>query len=129
MDRFHEDEEDRHDYTTHPYNPTQPYYNPYSTPPQRFYQFSTTKSPYDFNSFTRQNSHDPNYFGQTTTNPYVGNYYRLRLQTTKNPYDFANFGRNYDINNNDLKRSYNPANYYSDSSNVRNNSAVINRGR
>ncbi|XP_974106.1 A disintegrin and metalloproteinase with thrombospondin motifs like isoform X1 [Tribolium castaneum] len=141
---FHEDDEEvnqrpetpkYYDYTTPPYNPNPPSYNPYTTPRQ-FYQFSTTKSPYDFNDFARQyTSKNPyqtteSYYSQTTPNPYVGNYYQLRLQTTKNPYDFANFGRNnYDINNNYLKRSYNTANYYSDSSNVRNKSAVFNRGR
>ncbi|XP_044263174.1 venom metalloproteinase 3 isoform X2 [Tribolium madens] len=141
---FHEDDEEvnqrpetpnYYDYTTPPYNPNPPSYNPYTTPKQ-FYQFSTTKSPYNFNNFARQyTSKNPyqtthTYYSQTTPNPYVGNYYQLRLQTTKNPYDFANFGRNnYDINNNYLKRSYNTANYYSDSSNIRNKSAVFNRGR
>lgn len=143
-DRFHEDEEEvrtpnYYDYTTHPYNPNPPpSYNPYTTPqrPPGFFQYSTTKSPYDFNNFANQyTTKNPyqttqNYYSQTTPNPYVGNYYQLIQQTTKNPYDFANFGRNnYDINNNYLKRSYNAANYYSDSSNVRNKSAVFNRGR
>ncbi|RZC33117.1 venom metalloproteinase 3, partial [Asbolus verrucosus] len=138
---FHEDEEEvnyqrpetpnyYNEYTTPPYyrseNPT-PYYptqSPYTTSykPFGFHRFSTTRSPYDFKHFGQQyTTKSPyqtskTYHSQTTPNPYVGNYYQLRQQTTKNPYDFANFGRNYDINNNYLKRSYNAASYYSDSS-------------
>ena len=136
--RFHEDEEEtpnsHNDYTTHPYSTQSPFHH--FTPSRFNSPFSTTKSPYDFNSFARHfTSQNPyqgtkSYFGQTTPNPYVGNYYQLRRQTTKSPYDFANFGRNtYDISNNDLKRSYNPASYFSDSSNVRNKSALGSRGR
>ncbi|XP_063907937.1 A disintegrin and metalloproteinase with thrombospondin motifs like isoform X2 [Zophobas morio] len=135
---FHEDEEEtpnsHNDYTTHPYSTQSPFHH--FTPSRFNSPFSTTKSPYDFNSFARHfTSQNPyqgtkSYFGQTTPNPYVGNYYQLRRQTTKSPYDFANFGRNtYDISNNDLKRSYNPASYFSDSSNVRNKSALGSRGR
>ncbi|KYB26317.1 A disintegrin and metalloproteinase with thrombospondin motifs 16-like Protein [Tribolium castaneum] len=83
---FHEDDEEvnqrpetpkYYDYTTPPYNPNPPSYNPYTTPRQ-FYQFSTTKSPYDFNDFARQyTSKNPyqtteSYYSQTTPNPYVG---------------------------------------------------------
>jgi hypothetical protein len=138
--RFHEDNEEvnyqrpetpNRDYTTPPYNPTP--YRPFTTPQRPgIYQFSTTKSPYDFNRFgprTTKSPYQTMKHQYTTPNPYVGNYYQLRQQTTKSPYDFANFGRNYDINSNYLKRSYNAANYYGDSSNVRNKSAAVNRGR
>ncbi|XP_068896316.1 A disintegrin and metalloproteinase with thrombospondin motifs like isoform X2 [Tenebrio molitor] len=137
---FHEDNEEvnyqrpetpNRDYTTPPYNPTP--YRPFTTPQRPgIYQFSTTKSPYDFNRFgprTTKSPYQTTKHQYTTPNPYVGNYYQLRQQTTKSPYDFANFGRNYDINSNYLKRSYNAANYYGDSSNVRNKSAAVNRGR
>ncbi|CAH1363888.1 unnamed protein product, partial [Tenebrio molitor] len=124
--RFHEDNEEvnyqrpetpNRDYTTPPYNPTP--YRPFTTPQRPgIYQFSTTKSPYDFNRFgprTTKSPYQTTKHQYTTPNPYVGNYYQLRQQTTKSPYDFANFGRNYDINSNYLKRSYNAANYYGDS--------------
>lgn len=137
------------EYTTlppYPYyqqQPEEPYNNPYSTnpPPQNYYYnvYSTTKSPYNFENFGKQST--PGYYSPTpsTKNPYVGNYYQLIQQTTKNPYDFGNFGQttknpytvnyNDNINNNYLKRSYNTASYYSDSSNVRNVTANFNNRR
>ncbi|XP_049826682.1 A disintegrin and metalloproteinase with thrombospondin motifs 16 isoform X2 [Aethina tumida] len=122
-----------------------PYYTTksYTFKPFNYFSISTTKSPYDFHNFgkeyTTQKPYTNNYYTtqnpysptQSTSNPYVGNYFNVRRQTTKSPYDFADFGKqttknpyslnyNDNINNNYLKRSYNAASYYSDSSNVRN---------
>lgn len=107
--------------------------------PFNLFTVTTTKSPYDFKNFGKSsttltssstnnvqtNSLNP---FTSTANPYVGNYYNIRRQTTKNPYDFGNFGKttqsaynvkeNDNINNNYLKRSYNDASYYLDSSNL-----------
>lgn len=121
--------------------------NPYkfpsisTTPPQRFTfnPVSTSRSPYDFNQFSSPTpnpylitpdlvSVDPN------ENSFLGNYFNTLRKTTKSPYDFGNFGRtsqnpfnqnfNDNIDNNYLKRSYNLASFYSDSSNL--NKTVVN---
>lgn len=159
-DRFYEEGDTNYqnppnsysDYTTLPpypyyqYQPEEPH-DPYNTPatkspPNYYYNvYSTTKSPYNFESFGKQST--SSYYGSeqtpSTKNPYVGNYYQLIQQTTKSPYDFANFGQttknpytmNYhdNINNNYLKRSYNSASYYGDSSNTRNVTANFNNRR
>ncbi|XP_017774534.1 PREDICTED: A disintegrin and metalloproteinase with thrombospondin motifs 1 isoform X2 [Nicrophorus vespilloides] len=129
-----------------------PYYTKLTTRYQPFQPFSisTTRSPYDFQHYFKQTTstttRKPFYTTRTpytyttttakpntTKNPYIGNYFLLKQKTTRNPYDFANFGKNYqttntanyndNINNNYLKRSYNSASYFSDSSNIRNASA------
>ncbi|XP_057663338.1 A disintegrin and metalloproteinase with thrombospondin motifs like isoform X1 [Diorhabda carinulata] len=101
----------------------------YNTTSSNFFsnypQFSTSKSPYNFDLYTKSTSQSPSPFTTIgTTNHFIGNYYLLRKQTTKNPYDFANFGKstknpyetnNYNENtNNYLKRSYSDVNYFSD---------------
>lgn len=170
--RFHDDEDDYVDkqinddqYTTQPYYnyQTTEYYNNYNTqqrqqpyvytngpPSYTFQPFSTTKSPYNFNSFspqvtTKSPFNSNSFFYSTTTkapinppptsNPYVGNYYFLKQQTTINPYNFANFGKPTnspaidEINNNHIKRSYVASNYFVDSSNVRNVTTIFNQRR
>lgn len=108
-------------------NPNQ---NDYSTTTQSVYSsqtskyyfqpISTTKSPYDFKNFGIIST-------STTAQPSENTpYYFTKRSTTRNPYDFGNFGKttpnniNFEdnINNNYLKRSYNVASYYSDSSNI-----------
>lgn len=112
----------------------QPYY---STKKYYFQPITTTRSPYDFKNFGFTSSVNPystsnepstNSNSPNQNNPYINSFLNFRRQTTKNPYDFGNFGKttqspyniNYDdnINNNYLKRSYNIASYYSDSSNI-----------
>lgn len=119
---------------TQQYNPyensqiqTQNPYFPSITTTQRyiFSPVSSTRSPYDFNNFPTQKQYE---------NSFLGNYFSTLRKTTKSPYDFANFGRttqnpfsqnfNDHIDNNYLKRSYNIASYYSDSSNL--NKTVVN---
>lgn len=131
-------------YNYYQYSSEDPYKNQYSVPPTQppivyssspYKQFSisTTRSPYNFENFGQQFTTQPVAQPQTTKNPYIGNYYQIIQQTTKNPYDFANFGQppksyyNENVNNNYLKRSYNTASYYSDSSNVRNVTADASR--
>lgn len=131
-------------YNYYQYQSEDPYVNnQYNSPSTKNYisfkpfSISTTRSPYNFENFAQQYNTQTNYYPpqqqqqQTTKNPYVGNYYQIIQQTTKNPYDFANFGKNYhdNVNNNYLKRSYNAASYYSDSSNVRNVTANFNNRR
>lgn len=98
-----------------------------------FPPFSTTRSPYNFDNFGRPSTTTTT---TTTTTPtpthsthfFGGNFFGFQRQTTKNPYDFGNFGKTtenpYNVKysndniNNYLKRSYNAASYYSDSSNI-----------
>lgn len=110
-------------YTSKSYNTLKPFF------------FTTTRSPYNFKDFGVQYSnpysHSPAI--STTQNPFSNSFFSsFRRQTTKSPYDFADFGRtsknpslynlnfNDNINNNYLKRSYNTATFFSDSSSVRN---------
>ncbi|CAH1958565.1 unnamed protein product [Acanthoscelides obtectus] len=86
-----------------------------------FVPFSTTKSPYNFENFAKTAK-------SPSTASFLKNIFSTRRATTKSPYDFANFGISTEspysisyhdnVNNNYLKRSYNDASYYTDSSNV-----------
>nr|CAI5829210.1 unnamed protein product [Callosobruchus analis] len=89
-----------------------------------FVPFSTTKSPYNFENFAKTAK-------SPSTSAFLKNVFSTRRATTKSPYDFANFGGSTEspyhdnVNNNYLKRSYNDASYFTDSSNV--NSTYANR--
>nr|XP_022907293.1 A disintegrin and metalloproteinase with thrombospondin motifs 16 isoform X1 [Onthophagus taurus]XP_022907294.1 A disintegrin and metalloproteinase with thrombospondin motifs 16 isoform X1 [Onthophagus taurus] len=103
-------------------------YSPFS-----IFNFSTTRSPYDFQRFSSISSSSsrppPSLItpsniisASSTLNPYIGNYYLFKQRTTKSPYDFANFGKvsqptgdGGNLNRNHLKRSYDATSYSSSS--------------
>lgn len=120
-------------------NPFQTSFFPVTTPRFVFSSVSTTRSPYDFNFFpTNKPSPFVSSPDVSRVNPnenfFLGNYFETLRKTTKSPYDFGNFGKtspspfvqifNDNIDNNYLKRSYNVASYYSDSSNL--NKSIVN---
>lgn len=98
-----------------------------------FNPFSTSKSHYDYNKTPTQKPYS--HFGSpslgkvsSNANTFLGNYFNTLMKTTKSLYDFGNFGIttqrtfsdnfNVNVDNNYLKRSYDIASYYVDSSNV-----------
>ncbi|CAH1121894.1 unnamed protein product [Ceutorhynchus assimilis] len=111
---------------------------------------STTQKPLSWGwliASTTSNSKNP-VISTTTLNPYIGNYYALIKQTTRSPYDFRDFGKKFstttttenpygnvgfgyndNINNNYLKRSYNAASYYGDSSTLNKTVAATSGGQ
>ncbi|KAJ8979462.1 hypothetical protein NQ317_002812 [Molorchus minor] len=107
----------------------------YTFRPLNLFTFSTTKSPYDFKNFGKKSTTSPlphtlpidyqtnpvSTYTTSTISPFLNSLNNFRRQTTKNPYDFANFGKmtqSQYADNNHLKRSYNAASYYTDSSNI-----------
>ncbi|XP_050296767.1 A disintegrin and metalloproteinase with thrombospondin motifs 1 isoform X2 [Anthonomus grandis grandis] len=116
------------------------YQNKYTTSTQAPTHSSPSWGWFIASSTEKSNSFNNNLPPPTTTqNAYVGSYYAFLQKTTRSPYDFRDFGKkstenpysssgfgyNDNINNNYLKRSYNVASYYVESSSNLNKTLAV----